>query len=437
MKISVTKSKDGSRSAPWMVRYYTDRRAVRRFFETKEEAELRAKEIRESLRLGANPTELSEACRLLAGTGHKLPKIVQMGLQFLRESEATRVSPTATFADGVAKLLAEATNCRRKTLASYRQTFGRLNETFGARVATSITSREVQSYLDLLSDRQGTVGKASPYTKQTVLVHIRMILRGLGINNPLPKLDVRIPPAREIEFFTNEQIRTILAAADPTEKGMVALATFAAIRPETLERLPPECVNVADKIIRIPAELSKDHRPHFLETIPIGTDREVRPGPPAVLWDWLSKYPFKPRKWNSVQRRLRRALKGVWIQDGLRHSGATYYRAKYGDAATAELLTHASIKMVNEHYAGIATRAQAEEFLSMGVNQVAGPTLSPFRPTQKIPWPSDTELEQMLMQKPAVLVAKDLGCSDSMISKRCKLRGIRKRPRGAWTAAQA
>ena len=90
MKISVTKSKDGSRSAPWMVRYYTDRRAVRRFFETKEEAELRAKEIRESLRLGANPTELSEACRLLAGTGHKLPNIVQMGLQFLREPSSSR-----------------------------------------------------------------------------------------------------------------------------------------------------------------------------------------------------------------------------------------------------------------------------------------------------------------------------------------------------------
>jgi hypothetical protein len=330
-------------------------------------------------------------------------------------------------------VFANSAHRRAATITGYRSKLRQLERVFGSRVAASITNTDVQTYLDQLADRRGVRGNATPDTKQTMLRHIRMVLRALGMTNPLPRLLVNVPRVREIRFFSVDELKLILSAAEARDRGFVALALFAAIRPHTVERLPAECVKPGDKLIRIPGELSKDHRPHFLETVPIGSDREIRPGPPDALWDWLARYPFKPRRWALIQRRLREALGGRWIHDGLRHSGATYYRAKYGAAATAELLTHVSIKMVNQHYAGVVTRAEAERFFALTPDSVGDTVLRDVRDIKRVTWPKDDQLAAMLKEMPATAVARHLGCSDSMIAKHCKRRRISKPARGAWT----
>jgi hypothetical protein len=49
-------------------------------------------------------------------------------------------------------------------------------------------------------------------------------------------------------------------------------------------------------------------------------------------------------------------------------------------------------------------------------------------------WPniSKEELERLVWCKPTRLVAADFGVSDTAISKKCRLEGIRKPPRGFW-----
>jgi hypothetical protein len=49
-------------------------------------------------------------------------------------------------------------------------------------------------------------------------------------------------------------------------------------------------------------------------------------------------------------------------------------------------------------------------------------------------WPniSREELERLVWSKPTRLVAADFGVSDTAISKKCRLEGIRKPPRGFW-----
>ena len=195
-----------------MVRHYVKRKAVRHFFETKEEAEQYAREIRETLRSGIDPYEFGEAYRLLAGTGLKLSGIVRAELQFMRDSDAAAASPTATFSDGVKRVLENAKHRRVKTLIGYRSFLGRLEQVFGPRLATSITNSDVQAFLDRLADRRGVQGRATPHTKQTVLRHIRMVLRALGITNPLPRFIVHVPRVREIQFITIDELRAILAA---------------------------------------------------------------------------------------------------------------------------------------------------------------------------------------------------------------------------------
>ena len=50
----------------------------------------------------------------------------------------------------------------------------------------------------------------------------------------------------------------------------------------------------------------------------------------------------------------------------------------------------------------------------------------------KIVWPSDEELGKMIWERPASVVAKELGVSDSAVVKRCNTRAISKPPRGYW-----
>ena len=52
--------------------------------------------------------------------------------------------------------------------------------------------------------------------------------------------------------------------------------------------------------------------------------------------------------------------------------------------------------------------------------------------TNKIVWPTDEELKELVWGKPSVLLAEELGVSDSAIGKRCKARGITKPPRRYW-----
>jgi hypothetical protein len=434
--VKVIKLKDESRASPWMVRHFMNRLPVRSFFKTKEDALQHAQDVRDTLRSGGDACEVIKSQRLVAGTYYKLSDVVSAGLAALNNSDPVATSPTATFGEGIDLVLSNSTHCRKKTLAGYKSCFGPIRKMFGPRIATTITKSEIETYLKGLVDRQGGIGKASPFTKDTVLRHIRMAFRALGNPNPFPGLSVKMPREKAIQFFSNEDVKAMFMAAHPEERGQLALATFAAIRPQTVERMSAECINMSDRSILIPAHLSKDHRAHCLETVPVGNEREVRPGPPPIVWEWLEKYPFRPSPWLPIQRRLRRALKDRWIQDGLRHTGATNYRSKWGDGPTAELLTHASVRLVNEYYAGLTTRAKADEFLNMGPDIIPAAPEPVITQRKKIVWPSDEVLAKRLLERPATVVALELGCSDSMISKRCRLRGIPKLGRGKWTDAK-
>jgi hypothetical protein len=435
MKVTVKKLSDTSRSLPWMVCHYANRKRIRKFFSSNEEAEQHAKDLRRNLRFGLDPEDLAAAQRLIAGTGYKLATVMSLGLAALRENQAISASPNATFADGAARVieLAGERNRRAVTLKGYEAAFGPLIRAFGARIACSITKTEVERYLNSLCDRKGIPGRASILTKRSAITLIRMALRSVGIANPVPGLVVAIPRGKDIAFFTNEQVLQILGAAAPNERGMVALALFAAIRPQTLERLPAECVSLEDRMIAIPSTISKDGYAHSLEATSSVDEKFVLPGVPDILWDWLAKYPFQPRPWRPLQERLREAIGGFWIHDGLRHTGATNYRARYGIAATANLLTHGSIALVRKHYSGITTKANAARFFAFTPNTVPEVPRSPRATWKKVSWPSDQELHAILQQRPSVHVARELGCSDSALTKHCKLRGIAKPARGAWS----
>ena len=83
------------------------------------------------------------------------------------------------------------------------------------------------------------------------------------------------------KVLTVAQCRQIMTKIEPAYRSAVALMLFAGIRPEEVAGdgktpLLWESVNVAEKILRIPGELSKTGQTRILENLP------------DALWAWLS-----------------------------------------------------------------------------------------------------------------------------------------------------
>lgn len=55
-----------------------------------------------------------------------------------------------------------------------------------------------------------------------------------------------------------------------------------------------------------------------------------------------------------------------------------------------------------------------------------------YIPKTRIVWPSKEELEIRIWNEPTTKIAKELGISDSAVTKHCKKLGINKPPRGYW-----
>jgi hypothetical protein len=432
MTVKVYKLKKGKRRSPWVVRRYKDRLPVRKFFASKEQANIYARDLRKMIRLGGDPDALIDFQKQIAGSNFDPKAVAAAGLAALRANGTPSAENEATLGDAMKRYMAKCGGLRAKTLKGYNNYFENIDKVFGGRRASSITEAEVQAFLDSRMDRQGNIGKAAPDTKKKYVALIKMAFRELKIKDPFPDIRVRMPKERTIKFFTNEEIYKLFVGSKPCELGFLALATFAAIRPETLAELPIDCINVKDRRVFIPAHISKDHCAHCLETVAVGHEREVRPGPPPIVWAWLERYPFQRVKWCYFQRRLRRILSGKWIHDGLRHTGATNYCTKWGYVATAELLTHNTFDMVKKHYAAPTTREKAEEFLNFGPNDLEHMPNFPKPELKRIKWPPDEILKAMLLDRPATYIARELACSDSRLSAYCKERGIPKFGRGEW-----
>lgn len=350
MTHSVTKRTD---QPGFLVTWYEHGRR-RKSFDTRIDAETWARDMQQLADLGGSATEMIEARREAAGTGYALGDLVRLGLDHVRVT-GTKANVAMTFAQAAAVVIenAKRASARQRTMDGYVAVYRLLGKTWGSRAAAVISESDVRVYLDAMPNRSGIVGTATLASKKNYLRHIRMAMRCAGVANPLPGF-MESRENAEVRFFTVDEVRAILVAANREERGFLAVAIFAGVRPENLELLQEDAVSVTDKRIRIPAMVSKDRLAHLLE-------RDVLPD---VLWKWLRKFPFNPVSWNPLQRRLRKAI-GHWVQDGLRHTAATYYCATHGVSATARLLTHQGESLVRKNYAGIVELNRARRFYTL------------------------------------------------------------------------
>lgn len=400
-----------------MVQWFESGKRIVKNFPTQDNAKTWIRDHKKVASAGASPVEVEVGARLLAGTGFSMETAIKAGLDQLRGIGAHRADATMTFAEAGELLIQRAASkgARSKTLKNYQAVAAVLNRTFGPRIAVSISTSEVNDHLAKIPNKAGVAGLASPASKATHLRFLRMALRMAGVLLPLDKCVVPRDDS-DVRYFTLEEVKTILANTPENERGFVAVALFGCVRPENLELVQPESISAKAKTIRLSKEISKDRFTHVLTDVV-----------PKIVWDWLKVYPYKPVKWSPLQKRLKRALNGIWVQDGLRHTGATYHCAMKGVNATARLLTHESESLVRRNYAGVVLDPKIPKaFYALTPDKIA------FVKVVEIQWPSDEMLAKMMEENTGLEIAAQLGCTSSALSKRCRVRGIKRPGRGCW-----
>lgn len=325
--------------------------------------------FKESKQDSHSSAQLENAVRLCSGTGYTIDFLVKLALTQMQNTPIAN-NPGPTFADGVRLYLDKKARAgvRPTTLMQTKTALRSLEKVFGGRAVVSITEGEIESFLTVLKNRQGEPGGASTATKLRTLEYIKSVFRAMGFAQPFAAVRMPRPTSEErvVKFFDVDQFIAIMSAARPNERGMLAIAFLAGVRPLLLEKLTTNCVDMIRRVIVIPSHFSIERHEHHLETECIHPGNgSYFPGLPSVLWAWLEIYPFEPRPWGPMQKRLAGKI-GFWHQDGCRNTAATFYNKLHGMAATAKLLYPEGDHhgMIRHHYVPVSL-AEAERFYSL------------------------------------------------------------------------
>lgn len=182
------------------------------------------------------------------------------------------------------------------------------------------------------------------------------------------------------EILPVEDVSKMMLGIRQEYRSAAALLFFAGLRPQEIwgvdkKALTWSSILLAERIVRVPAEVAKTRKARTLE------------GLPEILWHWLDpkdpSEPICPAQSVYLIRHLQQAggyyrrAEGRhgrwerlrdWPHDGTRHSFATYALALTSDAAKVALwLGHeGNVTMLHRHYRGLATKAEAERYFAIG-----------------------------------------------------------------------
>jgi integrase len=176
----------------------------------------------------------------------------------------------------------------------------------------------------------------------------------------LAMVEKRTGSSSEIEIFTPEELRKLLAASPGRVATCIALQAFAGIRTSEILRLTWKDVERRRDHIEIAAGKAKTASRRL---IPICDN----------LAQWLRHadrqgervWPVTASEYYSQQARAANAAGVDWKANAVRHSFITYRLAQTKDVAEVALEAGNSPTMIFRHYRELATEAEAKEWFGI------------------------------------------------------------------------
>jgi integrase/recombinase XerD len=300
--------------------------------------------------------QIRDAARALA----LLPQGVTL-VDAAREWARHHVVQSAGLKDAVAQYLRdqEDAGLRPRSLQSIRTCVDRLAEHFDGEQVHSITTERLVAFLDAKKVK----GPTRNNMRRDLSAFFAWAMRkNQATHNPASGIDVVRTDEKLPSILTPKQVEALFRAAQDHGKELIpllAIETWAGIRPSEAQQLEWSHVLWEQKLIRVTPQASKVRQQRFVDAHP-------------TLLAWLKAYPgegrLAPRKWRQLAELLREVrrkagLQDGWVADALRHSYATYHLAMFEDPGkTALQMGHRGTATLFRHYRGLATKADAEKF---------------------------------------------------------------------------
>ena len=344
----------------------------REFFASKREAGVRVRELQRASLRESSRADLAGALKPYgASLWEAVNFFVAMQEQFLPAlnkhgttiEEAVRdsirrleeKSESVEFSKAFAEFKLAKANRRPRTHHDYNHVSGKMEKHFKGRLLCDITAKEIDQAI--ARECPGDYGRRKFMSVLKALFNWS-IKRDYVLENPILKLDaVEIRPT-EKPILSNEEVRQLLRHCTEESLPYYLFGLFCGIRPNELQRLDWEHVDLAERHVRVPGVASKtwDHR--FVEISDnlalwleiYGKDRcgKICPG------DFAQKH----------RANYKRAGFTEWKQDVMRHTFASNHLAHFGnlDELLQAMGHRSSPRTLWKHYHRARTKSEAAGF---------------------------------------------------------------------------
>jgi integrase len=362
MRISVRQGVVNGRQY-WVVQYRNGNVRRRRFVSTRREADRIAAEFRgeveESGRVwmemtGAERAEVAVVWAEMKAAGVGLRKVWD---EWRAGGAAKRVSgPKKTIGALVAEVVESKRSASRRPkyveeLRSCLARFARGRETMDCAAMTPAMIEEWVNGLGV-----GAYSRKTQFGRLSTLFSFAK-RRGYRPDNPLAAIDWPVVEAKVPRILTVEESAAVLHHCPVKARAWFGLAMFGGIRPEEVDHLGWDAVDLEAGVVRIDATVSKVRQRRLVH---------LRPGVAA----WLARAQVDgavlPIPWLERRRIVQKVRDAMgwkaWPQDVLRHTATSYWLAVEPDVARLALELGNSPAMIFRHYRELVRREDAERF---------------------------------------------------------------------------
>jgi len=179
------------------------------------------------------------------------------------------------------------------------------------------------------------------------------IEQGWQTENPTKTLKVPKVDAEPPQCLSNQDVRALLGHPDPTMKPYLIVALYAGLRRTEIERLSWD--NIKNGQITLDGHQTKTRRRRVVTMLGDSFNK-------LMAYDGAE---FVPKNYKAMLAQLKHNTGVKWRRDCLRHTAATHMLNVYKSASETSLQLGNSNAVLMNHYKGIATQQQTDEFLSI------------------------------------------------------------------------
>ena len=180
--------------------------------------------------------------------------------------------------------------------------------------------------------------------------------------NPIKQIERKKVVEKEIKPLSLEEAKILLKNAKKKNcSEVVGLMMLAGIRPKEAKRIEWNDIDLDENSIRVRSICSKTGGVRHVEICPklknILLEREARFGC------------LSPRNWSKKWKQIRdkSGFKGLWVQDVLRHTYASYFAKRYSDLPRLQLnMGHRDISLLRSRYVNMSqiSKSDAADFFN-------------------------------------------------------------------------